>query len=146
MKQLYLLSLLALLSFSALCQTHPAEKSDFQAEADRRIANLNKSLIPSGILYDRVVPLARLDVFNQRAQADTSSYTHFGQAHYELYNASYAPPVILNPDTLDARSARFKQTTVVPIGVLYYNFHKIDTLALRDNLLSVSNEIGRAHV
>lgn len=39
MKQLYLLSLLALLSFSALCQTHPAEKSDFQAEADRRIAN-----------------------------------------------------------------------------------------------------------
>ena len=141
MKQLYLLSLLALLSFSALCQTHPAEKSDFQAEADRRIANLNKSLIPSGILYDRVVPLARLDVFNQRAQADTSSYTHFGQAHYELYNASYAPPVILNPDTLDARSARFKQTTVVPIGVLYYNFHKIDTLALRDNLLSVSNDL-----
>lgn len=56
MKQLYLLGLLTLLTFNTFGQVPPVEKSVFGVEADRRLANLNKSQIPSGILYDRVLP------------------------------------------------------------------------------------------
>ena len=62
-----------------------------QHRADSLLALLDKSQIPTHILYDRVPALAQLRVFGQHAgNADTSSVQHFLQAYYELRAAAYA--------------------------------------------------------
>lgn len=58
--------------------------------ADYKLQQLNKSFINSGILYDRVFPVADIERFKQQNQTtDTSGPRHWIQAYYELYNAAY---------------------------------------------------------
>ena len=53
---------------------------------DEKLQLLDKNELTTGILYDRVYPLANLTVFNQ-TEADTSYVTHFYQAYGELQTA-----------------------------------------------------------
>lgn len=53
--------------------------------ADFKLQQLNKSFINSGILYDRIFPVADIERFKQQNQTtDTSSPRHWIQAYYEL--------------------------------------------------------------
>ncbi|RYE18441.1 MAG: hypothetical protein EOP51_21975 [Sphingobacteriales bacterium] len=80
---------LSLLSFAAQAQEGPDTLS-YRAQNDYLLAPLDKSQIPSGILYERVFPLSGLPAFTGTAAADTSHPEHFYQAFYELQQASYA--------------------------------------------------------
>jgi hypothetical protein len=53
---------------------------DYTAHFDSLYRNVKFSDVPYGILYDRVVPFARLPQFGMRS-SDTSSYWHFIQAY-----------------------------------------------------------------
>ena len=70
-------------------QSPPAPLAgSYRFRLDSLLAALNKTQVPTGILYDRVAPLSRLDAFGQTA-ADTSRFEHFLQANQELWYASY---------------------------------------------------------
>ncbi len=60
---------------------------DTLTNVDSLIAPLNKESFTSGVLYDRVVPIANLTSFNT-ATNNVSSLPHFEQALYELYRAA----------------------------------------------------------
>lgn len=61
-----------------------------QRTADSLLLPLDKSQVPTHILYDRVAPVALLDIFNRRYDnPDTSDVHHFLQAYYELHQADY---------------------------------------------------------
>lgn len=62
---------------------------DYTAYVDSLMQHLDKSGVTTGILYDRVTPLASLQDFNKPA-ADTSSYWHFIQAYSEIYRSAYS--------------------------------------------------------
>ena len=107
-----------------------------QHRADSLLALLDKSQIPTGILYDRVPALAQLRVFGQPAgNADTTGVQHFLQAYYELRAAAYAadgrPCRQLLADNAQVRGQR----DTVLLGVLRYRFNYLDPLAVQDNLL-----------
>lgn len=87
MKHFFLL-LLLLVSWPGVSQTYRCTEavSRQQRTADSLLVPLDKSQIPTHILYDRVAPLALLDGFNLRYQnPDTSSVRHYLQAYYELH-------------------------------------------------------------
>ena len=113
--------------------TLPAEtRSDFTLLVDSLIANLDKSRIPTGILYDRVASAAGLHTFNQNM---ASSASHLFQSYFDLRQASYVSgPFPMERAGLrkaaeaEATGARL-QGGNVPIGVLDYQFATLDTLA-----------------
>lgn len=130
MKRLTLLFLMACIIQISNAQIINAISSDtttFQGKADYYLQYLDKNQIPTHILYDRVFPLARLDVFNQ-GTSDTSSYGVFMQALSELYNASYNAIVPVNTD-LEALVTQQRLLNQVPISIAHYQFNWIDTLA-----------------
>ena len=115
------------------------EQSPWSHLIDSLTAHLDRSRINSGILYDRALPLAGLHAFGQR-QADTTSSGHLRQAYLELWMAAYNRPAFrYSPSQLRERANRVIRHDTVPIGVLDYQFHYLDTLALRDGLLQVQN-------
>ena len=66
----------------------PAEETPWSHLIDSLTAPLDKSQIPSGILYDRALSLATLHSFAVR-WADTTSNAHLRQAYLELWMATY---------------------------------------------------------
>ncbi len=77
------------------------DTTTFQGKADYYLQFVDKTQIPTQILYDRVFPIGRLDVFNL-GTSDTSSYGLFMQALSELRNASYSTTNV--PVTNDVES------------------------------------------
>lgn len=60
--------------------------------ADYRLQPLIKSYINTGVLYDRVFPIANLDErTGLLPNEDTTSSDHFKQSYYEMYNSIYNP-------------------------------------------------------
>jgi hypothetical protein len=106
-------------------------------KADSITANLNKTYVTTGILYDRVAPLAGLDLFN--SQTDTSDYALFTQAYFEMFYASYNNVGWQSSGQADTLIWDNNISGIVPIGVLDYQYNMMDSLAVQDNLFSYQN-------
>ncbi|TGE17839.1 T9SS type A sorting domain-containing protein [Hymenobacter elongatus] len=117
----------------------PATLNHFTATIDSLTQHLSRTPIASGILYDRVMPLAGLHAFNAGASLDTSSAAHFRQAYLELYTAAYNPSNRPRPAYLRARADYLARRDSVPLAVFDAAFHQLDTLARADNLLTEQN-------
>src|SRR5258705_7687735 len=108
----------------------------FKSYADYKLQPLNKNNIPSGILYNRVFPVANVDEFTGDINtSDTISPGHFAQAWYETYNAAYNNSGWLSPDSLDNLIKTIGTSRQHPIGIFLYNFNSLDTNALQDHLI-----------
>lgn len=108
-----------------------------QHRADSLLQALDKSQIPTHVLYDRVFGLAGLDVFNRvYNNPDTSDVHHYLQAYYEMHMADYN-----NTGTEPCRqvladnAAYYRKQGTVLLGVLRYRFNYIDSNAVRNNQL-----------
>lgn len=105
------------------------------------LKNLNKSQIPTGVLYDAVFPLAGLEYYTGSSNTDTSSSTHFMQAYSEIYlsriNNTGMQHLSDFEDNIDNYTIdkKFRH----PIGIIDYEFNTIRADAVSSNLLSVSN-------
>lgn len=64
---------------------------DYTAEMDNILTHVDKSPVTTGILYDRVMSFADLDLLKEDGYITTSKYQHFMQSWSELYRASYNP-------------------------------------------------------
>ncbi|MBD0257772.1 MAG: hypothetical protein ICV83_18825, partial [Cytophagales bacterium] len=113
--------------------------SEFQLAVDNALRYLNKSQIPTGILYDRVYPLARLDAFND-VSTDKSSYWHYIQAYAELYDAAYQPGSRPTVHQVKKRLGQQELADVVPIGVIRYRFNYISDLSKKNNQLTEDSD------
>lgn len=114
----------------------------YQQEADQVLLNLNKANVTTGILYDRVFPLANLHKFQGLSTDDTTNTEHFHQAYYELYNAminngSYQTPEALN-NYLKTNYLGNEHT----IGLMLFNYNYLDTNAIKNNqLYSINSQL-----
>lgn len=108
----------------------------FKDYADYKLQNLNKAYISTGILYDRVFPIAQLDNHIASASStDTATPAHLAQAYFEMYNASYNTTGWLTPTQIDDQIKAKGNNRQHPIGIFLYNYNVIDSNALADNLL-----------
>ncbi|TGE14584.1 hypothetical protein [Hymenobacter elongatus] len=96
---------------------------------DSLISNLDKTRVPTGILYDRVAGLSSLDDFTA---SSSSSAGHFFQRYYDLSTAAYSKPTAMFPYTQTEIHATAEQQIrggQLPLGVLDVRFAVLDTLA-----------------
>lgn len=128
------LILLFFLSVNAFSQT-VWDTLPWKSYADYRLTPLNKSYVTTGVLYDRVFPIAHMDEHTGLLSSeDTTSSDHFKQGFYEMYNSTYSPSGY-SPDDVDNILDTFTAWHGHPIGILYYKFNSLDTNALQDHLV-----------
>jgi hypothetical protein len=94
-----------------------------EVNIDSMLVNIDKSTFTSGVLYDRVSPWARLDIYNDSINIASANY--FEQALLEIYNSSNQEKFISHkslrnsytPDTIP---------NLVDIGIMNVLFHKVN--------------------
>jgi hypothetical protein len=105
------------------------------------LKNLDKTQISTGVLYEYAFPLAELDFYDGSATTDTSSYSHFLQSYYELYNSTFNRVNIAHLSDFEKTVQNFPNNDFHhPVGIIDYNFNTLDPESVNNNLLSVSNE------
>lgn len=108
-------------------------------ETNLILANLDMSIVNTGVLYDKVFPLASFQDHQGLSSDDTTNSDHFHQSYYEVYNSllnnsGYTAPEALN-DYLTTNYVGNEHA----IGILHFNYNYLDTNAIRNNQLYVSN-------
>ncbi len=115
----------------------------YQETNDQVIDDLDKTQIPTSILYDRVFPLAALYSYSGLITSDTSSYEHFLRGYEEMYEASYLKSQMLNPDALKNQVNAEMQNGNYPVGIMLYDFNYLDSMATENNQLYLNG--GQLH-
>lgn len=131
MKQFYYL--ITFLFFTVL--TSSAQEQDYTAQVDYYFQQLDKSQIPTGILYERVFPAADVGRFSNTI-IDTTSAFHFLTAFDELQTADYTGRWQPASTIIDNLSA--KPHWEVPVGAINIDYNTIDEQALEDGLLDIT--------
>lgn len=131
----FLIALLLTFSVTASCQAQ-WDTLPWKSYADSRLQLLNKTYVNTGVLYDRVFPIAHMDEHTGLSSTeDTTSSDHFKQGYYEMYNSIYYPKGISTPDDVENMLDNYPEWNGHPIGILLYNFNSLDTNALQDHLV-----------
>lgn len=117
----------------------------YQQSADSLFQYLDKSAITTNILYDRVVQFADLDtlsglITNNTNPAISTSAGHFLQAWKELYDANYDQTNLIKPEWIDALVIQKRDSNLVPLGVLNYQFNVLDSEAVQKNLIYIGSD------
>jgi hypothetical protein len=103
MKHLYYLLLpIFIISLNTL-----AQNQDYTAQVDYYFQHLDKSQVPTGILYERVFPAADVGRFTNTS-IDTTSAFHFFTAFDELQTADYTGRCGQQNDIFFATYSNFK--------------------------------------
>lgn len=95
---------------------------------DKAFAKISRTDAKTGLLYDRVVPFARLDNYDPAKDVtDTSNANHFIQAYSELSRAAFLPKTQF-PITIKELETMISemQNDRVPIGLLHYQYDAIN--------------------
>src|SRR5680860_235695 len=119
--------------------TTQAQNEDFTQQVDYYFQHLDKSKVPTGILYERVFPAADVGRF-ANTSIDTTSALHFLTAFDELQTADYTGRWQPASTIIDNLSA--KPPWEVPVGVIHIDYNTIDELALEDGLLDITTSQG----
>lgn len=122
-------------------QTCPTD-IPYSETAFQLLKNLDKSQIPTGVLYENVLPLANIYEYTGNSNTDTTNSAHFLQAYAEIYLSAYNNSGMKHYQTLydDITNFNSNHKYYHPIGIIDYNFNTIHPDAITNNLLSLSNQ------
>jgi hypothetical protein len=142
MKTHFTLSLLFVASMNLFAQVPSCNAPIPYAEEGHQILkNLDKSQVPTGILYEEVFPWADLELYDATSITDSSTFNHFFQSYAELYYSSYNRTNMIHPSNLESSISNFHSNKDYhhPIGFIDYNFNSLDPNAITNNSIYVSN-------
>ncbi|MDR2979763.1 MAG: T9SS type A sorting domain-containing protein [Bacteroidales bacterium] len=126
MKKLILLTTLLIL---CIIKLQAQNESSFTESFDQVFQNISYSGATTGILYERVIPFARLKKFNSILSSciDTSDAHHFLQSHSELYRAAFLSSSRLPFDVDSLEALISKDASTIDVGLLLYRFNVLDS-------------------
>lgn len=102
------------------------------------LSGLDPALMPSPILYDRVVPISGLPDLDGTSQAPTVAPQRWRQALYELTLASAQPLSWPSVARIREQEAAGRNAGVTPLAVLDVTYGRLRPDALANGLLAVS--------
>jgi hypothetical protein len=126
----FILNLLfiAICAFSISAQsqvTYTGLKKDYTQSMDSLLLNINKTPIMTGILYDRIMPFANLNMLKENGLITKANYTTYIQSYSELYRAAYNP-TFSNVETIKANITSNTNPNIVDIGIINTKMNYID--------------------
>ncbi len=107
---------------------------------DRTFERLDKSRIAAGILHDKVLSLGNIEAFTGSGQISPANLKQWQQLYFEMYQASLDRPNFPALNTLKSRAKPYIKRSIVPIGIINFQYNKIKENALEDGLLTIENE------
>ena len=139
--RLVFLILFTLSSFAFAQITVDGTTGDYTTNIDNVLTHVDKSPITTGILYDRVMSFADLDILREDGTITTSNYQHFMQSWSELYRASYSPSflsldnlknnlsntsIMMTPMAIGNPNPPINQSNTVYLGIINTKMNYID--------------------
>ena len=140
-KNLLLIYLLAMTNLVFAQVPDCSGPSPLNEQFSQMLKNLNKSQVPTGILYENVFPWAELESYDGTSNTDTSSYQHYMQAYSELYYAKFNTNGLVHPSDFETAITNFHPDKEFhhAYGIIDYQFNTIKPNALTNNLLYLSH-------
>lgn len=103
------------------------------------LEGIDRDLIETGILYDRVVPLSRIDEFDGTSKSPPISLRQWKQIYFEMSRASLEDPAWIALDDLERRAARSAGPSRIPIAFMNFKYNRIRAGAFDDGSLVMVN-------
>jgi len=114
-----------------------AQDNFYVQKTDSMFMYLDKTLITSGILYNRAYPFAELHSYS--LAVDTSEARWIEQAYFELYHSAYNKSSFIIPADFEDIADIQRLNQRVPVAVIDYSMQYIKIDAIEQNLISYSN-------
>lgn len=102
--------------------------------------DVDPAFVPSGILYDRVLPLAGLEELDGSPSASVMTPARFRQALHEINRASMVPRSWPGADALRDRARALDPFAPVPVGIIDVSYERIQPDALARGLVRVAGD------
>ena len=120
MKNILFTLVVILLSFGVAS----AQKKSLESTLQK----IDQTTVTSGIIYDRVLPLADLSIFNMPAEKphNTADFRFFKQALFELHKASNKTKLVSIAQLEKLITSYNKEMNVVPIGIINSSFQTLN--------------------
>ncbi len=103
----------------------------------RLFAEVPARFAPSGVLYDRVLPLSHLEALDGGFQAPVVSLARWQQAYHEIRQAADGDHALPSLQTLRARLSK-QQGAAIPIALLDYRYDRLRHDALQTGRASIT--------
>jgi len=94
---------------------------------------LESELVPTGILYDSVVPLSDIDAYDGRYESPPIDLPHWRQIYYEIYRASTDDPTGPEIGYIRKLANRKVAQGVIPIAFMDFRYNRIAPGAFGDD-------------
>jgi hypothetical protein len=94
------------------------------------LQDLPEAAVPSGILYDRVLPLSQPERFSGSPESAPVSLSTWRQLVHEIRLASTAGEPLPTPESILAMAGESIAARIIPIALLDYQYNRLDA----DNL------------
>jgi hypothetical protein len=97
-------------------------------------------LAHTGVLYDRVLPLAHLERHDGSAAAPVADLVTWRQAYDELRRASLTPPAGPDPAALVGRAREARRAGVIPLALIDRMFDRVRPGALAEGAIAIGGD------
>ncbi len=130
---------LLLLVVCLIFLTNNYAQTPSKVDVDSMLVNIDQTALTTGVLYERVAPLSRLDIFNDSINVSSTNY--FEQALNELHKSSQGEKFIDYKSLRELYSPDSLQY-VVDIGILNASFNLLNYVEGNENsgALRINND------
>lgn len=138
--------LFPLFIFAILCSGKTTAQTEvdtsFQTQINRVFANVNKSLVPHGILKDYAMEFINLNEFNGAttlADSNATRMSYLFDVYYTLFTGriNNSATGFVHPDTINNRWSSLRDTGKIVLSGLLFNYSRFKDDAA-DNYITVS--------
>ena len=140
---MHTIKIIGVFAFTLLLSSSPAQPSAFTqySSPDSIFDALDKSYISTGILYDRVYPISKIEQFDGFGDA-VCGLSQWRQMYYEIYRASFQTPSFPTIETIIDRQIAAQLTTnnAVPLTIMNFKYNTIKEYTLDSSLLTCTDE------
>ncbi len=135
-----------LLSAGAFAQpqlTVTGKRADVRAQLDALFSDLDRSAIPTGILYSPVLSFVDAEAYDGTAAAPAATARDWRQLYFELERSAWTPATLPNPDDVRTTARRHSEDGTIPLGLLYVQYNAVTEGALDQGLLRLEDGVVR---
>ncbi len=112
-------------------------RSSAPEHLQKALEGLDPAGIPTGILYDRVVPLSRVSECDGGGETPPLGPREWRQMCFEMTNAALEKPAWPPVGEIDARAKEMTRVGIVPVAFLNIRYDRIRPGAFEDGTLAV---------
>lgn len=123
--------------------TVTGERGDARARLDDLFSDLDRSAIPTGILYSPILSFVEAAAYDGTAAAPPATAQVWRQLYVQLERSFLEATTLPSPDAVRATARQRGDDGTIPLGVLYFRYQAVTRSALEQGLLRLEDGVVR---